>query len=115
MAKKNSNDQLPYLAIVGVVAVVAIVTLVLNGNGSLHGADIYQETVSEEDRTESCVDTDIDNDYYIKGSTSLGVIKNFDYCEGDNLFQYYCGSSNTVRLTPSYLCSNGCEQGACLN
>ena len=114
MGKNNLNDQVPYLVIVAVVAVVAIVTLVLNGDASLDGADVFEITAPENERTSSCVDSDPLNDFFVKGNTQFGLIKNFDHCEGNNLFQYYCGTSADVRITGAYNCPNGCGNGACL-
>ena len=111
MAKKEVNHL--YVVIVAIVAVVAIVTLVLSSNGILQGAPVVY--VGEEDYNQVCVDTDFPNDRYAKGSAQIGVAKYYDYCKGDTLFQYECGTHANIVPNPRALdCENGCENGACL-
>lgn len=107
---KEKRDYLPYLVIIGIVGIVALVTLFL-WNGRIEGAPIYSYV---EENQHSCLDDDPNNDYYAPGILRHGRVQYEDYCNGDKLFQYYCPTSNTVRLLGPYNCPNGCLNGACL-
>ncbi len=63
--------------------------------------------------TSACVDTD-GLDFYNKGSVSW-PIQNFsaeDTCDGDNVIEYFCNSVGAAE-SKTYLCPDGCENGAC--
>ena len=79
--------------------------------------EFYKElstTVPEEDRSRVCVDDDPGRDRYLRGYVKIGVLKYADYCKGDKLYQYVCGSSTKATLTRPIDCPNGCDNGACL-
>lgn len=114
MAKKEVNRS--YLLVVVVVVLVAVVALVLKNSSledsSLEGAQVF---VPEEKRVKTCVDTDEDNDPRAKGHVQVGVAKYYDYCRGNNLYQYKCKTGTKAELVSRPTnCKNGCENGVCL-
>ena len=103
------KDYFPY-AILGIVAVVAIVTLAFSSG--IVGAPVYKQQIAQDQFP--CIEDDVGNDYDIAGTATVGKIQYEDYCQGDQLTQYYCATSNTIGQTHKYLCPNGCSLGACL-
>lgn len=80
--------------------------------------ECVQENATTND-TVKCVDSDGGIDYYLKGnvfsSTRSDLIYN-DQCMNNTvgtLREYYCNSNSTVGYV-YYNCSNGCENGACV-
>ena len=113
MAKSNLSSQAPYLVIVAVVAVVAVVSLVLNGSGTIQGAEVGRIITPEEDRVQSCIDTDSDNNPLIKGYTQIGIVKYDDFCNGDILHQSFCENGDVAMESRITRCDFGCERGRC--
>lgn len=78
--------------------------------------------------TKNCVDSDNGKDYYTKGTVTLGSESKTDsctYCTGacpeigecpkpvcGGVVEYYC--SNNIIKSEEHVCSNNCEEGACL-
>lgn len=112
---KDKREQLPYLVVIAValVAIVAIVALVFYGNGSIEGAPIYKVQMDEYVR--ECIDDDPTNDWDVAGTVKYGTIDYLDHCRDNELYQYYCATSNIIRLTRSFECPNGCEYGVCIS
>jgi hypothetical protein len=114
MVKNQQN--VPYVVIVAIVALVAIVVLVLNGGNSarLEGNVALANGDFPETYVAPCEDTDPGNAHDILGVARHGHRAEVDYCDGDELVQFTCVSSNTLKRTSAYLCPNGCGGGVCL-
>jgi len=108
---KKLDQHFPYFVLVGMVAIVGIVALVLLSNGRIEGAPVHK--VQANDFQADCLDSDPKNDYYVAGTVKYANVKYLDYCKENNLFQYHCVTSNTVKPTSPYECSEGCSEGAC--
>jgi hypothetical protein len=127
MVKKVLDGDTPYLVIVGVVAVVAIVSLVLNGNGSLDGADtvIIRDPVAyiEPDpvivdnslRVSKCTDEDSGLNYLdTRNYVQIDVKRYYDFCQGDNLREVFCAAnSHRKEVSEKIPCEFGCSRGRC--
>ena len=113
--KEESNQQIPYMVVIGIVAVVAIVSLVLYGKGGIEGAVPIGERIVGGSQ-EYCTDLEPNNDYYVAGAVKFGATEYIDHCRAnDRLYQYYCDPGNRPQLTRGYECPNGCRDGACLS
>lgn len=105
MANDDLSSQAPYLVIVAVVAVVAVVTLVMNGSG-----DGIQGAVSAD---RNCYEgPSVGNIYELEYVIDDGV-RYEDYCVGDNVHQFRCGTPLVKEEAGFIQCPNGCERGAC--
>ena len=63
--------------------------------------------------TTVCTDSDGGLNYNVKGTVTSGGAANTDVCSNSGyLFEQYCLNGNPVQAT--YLCPNGCQDGACL-
>ncbi|MDP3734322.1 MAG: hypothetical protein Q8R37_03765 [Nanoarchaeota archaeon] len=111
MTHKKEASNL-YLLGVAAVVVIAVVVLVLNNGGSLEGA--AQVIVPESSRVKTCVDTDPNDDWHVRGYAQQGVQRYYDVCDGNDLSQYYCKSGSGPWPRRSFECPSGCERGACL-
>lgn len=108
----ETDQYLPYLIVIGLVAAVAVVSLIFSGNVSIEGASINRYTLDE--AVSGCVDDDPANDRYVAGTVKRSKTGYIDFCQGNRLNQYYCGSASRARLMRSFNCPNGCLDGACI-
>jgi len=113
MAKNKFEQHMPFMVIVSLVAIVAIVTLVLQGNSTIEGATFFEKEDLEPFQ-DKCIDDDPENDFYVAGTTKLGVNTYIDHCEDNDLHQHYCKNGRDVKHTRHYPCPNGCNNGVCL-
>lgn len=59
----------------------------------------------------SCTDSDGGQDYETQGSCVSGDFSDMDYCDGNDLIEFYCLSNSCISEIVS--CNYGCEDGAC--
>ncbi len=64
----------------------------------------------------TCFDSDVTNSHYGLGYTSSSINGELsDYCSGNVVFESVCTNDNRSNYTSSYICENGCSNGACLS
>ncbi|HLC52706.1 MAG TPA: hypothetical protein VJI98_05670 [Candidatus Nanoarchaeia archaeon] len=112
----NVRGEPSYLLVVSIVALAAIALLIFGTN--INGAYVIQERTVETHQP-ACINTDPGLDPNFPGMVHYGRIQYFDHCNQnfaneDEVVQYYCATSNTVRMVHGSPCPNGCEAGRCL-
>ncbi len=60
----------------------------------------------------TCTDSD-GPDYYTQGKTCAGATCEIDVCDGNTLLEYIC-DGNLARVSFTYGCTFGCQNGACI-
>ncbi len=118
MKKKLGLPSNYILGIVGIVALVGIVMMVLNNGVS---TDVSGQAIMKSKTTGSCTDSDDWYTYYTEmpGTTTFVTssgrrLSGTDFCSGDVLTEYYCGSGSIQSMTVD--CADEdmiCSEGAC--
>lgn len=110
-----------------------ILTVLIIGVLILSGCNLARkeapEIQPEQNKNQTCVDSDNGRSHYIKGEaiycdfvteeeagakTPVGCASHPDFCPDKNyLWEYYC-EENILKFE-KYECQNGCREGACFN
>ncbi len=101
-----------YLLVALVVVLAAALFTFTPNDGNFLGATVGEFSVDE--YQDGCVDNDPDNLYGVAGEAINGRIRYVDHCQGNDLHQYACTTSNTIRKTHAYRCPGSCVAGACV-
>ena len=75
------------------------------------------DTQVEPPVTGNCLDSDSGRNYNMTGTTIASNGNQTDYCDATyptwNLVEFFC-NENDLLQSEWYLCSNGCDNGACI-
>ncbi|MDO8524372.1 MAG: Ser-Thr-rich GPI-anchored membrane family protein [bacterium] len=85
---------------------IKIVDTQTNAFGRSNSFSIVSQTQN------TCTDTDGGKSYYTKGTTNDGITIGDDVCDFTILKERYCDAQSKF-ATESYICPNGCIDGAC--
>ena len=101
--RSRTNRDLVIVSLLGIITIVAVVFL---GDEVFTGGAVAG----------SCFQSDLQLDYYVKGSAEYRSKRWEDTCSSDGirLQQAYCKTSVKVSMTSSFQCPYGCADGVCL-